>query len=118
VIRGDGRAMPTGTKLDRAESRRDRRYLTPNFDIIVECELFHSIDWSIGGVHLDGLCERVGVGAPVEGWIGLPETPQAYAFSGRVLRTDAATGYTVVRFDDIDPEAVGFLDRAIARRLH
>jgi hypothetical protein len=112
------RAMPTATKLDRAESRRDRRYLTPNFDIIVECELFHSIDWSVGGVHLDGLCQGVRVGAPVDGWIGLPDTSQAFAFSGRVLRTDALTGYTVVGFDELDPEVAGFLDRAVARRLH
>jgi hypothetical protein len=110
--------MPTGTKLDRGETRRDRRYLTPTFDVVVECELFRSLDWSIGGVHLDGLCEGVRVGTPVDGWIALPEMPQAFAFSGQILRTDATTGNTVLSFDEIEPDITGFLDAAVTRRLH
>jgi hypothetical protein len=106
------------SKLDRAESRRQRRYMTPIFEVVVECELYRLLDWSAGGVHLDGVCEGVEIGSPVEGWISLPELAQAYAFSGEVLRTDAATGNTVLRFDDIEPEFADFLDRAVARRLH
>ena len=104
-------------KLDRAELRRQRRYATPIFEIIVECELFRSLDVSMGGVHLDGRCE-VPIGTPVEGWIALPGVSQAFAFSGEILRTDAATGNTVVRFDDIEPDTEEFLDRAVAWRLH
>lgn len=40
-------------KLDRADLPRQRRYMTPTFEVIVECELFRSIDVSMGGVHLD-----------------------------------------------------------------
>ena len=62
---GDGRAMPsilsklpsTHSKLDRAESRQDLRRMIPIFEVLVECELFRSIDWSMGGVQLDGVCE-------------------------------------------------------------
>jgi hypothetical protein len=116
---GDGRGMSsTASKLDRAESRRQRRYMTPVFDVIVECELFRSLDWSTGGVHLDGVCEGVPVGSYVDGWIALPELPQAFAFSGEIVRTDAATGNTVLRFDEIEEETVEFLDRAVAWRLH
>jgi hypothetical protein len=105
-------------KLDRAEMRHQRRYVTPIFEIIVEYELFRSIDVSVGGVHLDGVCEGLPVGTPVEGWIALSGLPPALAFSGEVLRIDAQTGYTVVRFDDVEPEAAEFLDRAVAWRLH
>jgi hypothetical protein len=116
---GDGRAMPnTATTLDRADLRQDRRSTIPVFEIIVECELFSSIDWSIGGVQLDGVCEGVKIGSPVDGWITLPEVRKAFAFSGRILRTDLATGNTVVRFDEIEAETVDFLDRAVAARLH
>jgi hypothetical protein len=108
----------TANKLDRAELRRTRRYQTPTFEVIVECELFRSVDWSIGGVHLDGICEGVPIGSAVEGWIALPESPQAFSFSGEILRTDLATGNTVLRFDEIEPETVDFLDRSVAWRLH
>ena len=111
--------MPiVANKLDRAESRRERRRMSPVFEIIVECELFRSIDWSIGGVHLDGVCEGVPVGTAVEGWIALPELPQSFAFSGEILRVDAATGNTVLRFDDVETGTAEFLDRAISYRLH
>ncbi|MBV9553058.1 MAG: PilZ domain-containing protein [Alphaproteobacteria bacterium] len=111
--------MPTiAKKLDRAESRRQQRYTTPAFDLIVECEMFRAVDWSAGGVHLDGVCEGAAVGTAVEGWITLPEASYALAFSGEVLRTDEATGHTVLRFDDIDVEVAEFLAKAAARRLH
>jgi hypothetical protein len=116
---GDGRSMSIiACKLDRAESRRQRRYLTPIFEVVVDCELYRSLDWSVGGVHLDGVCEGVAIGSAVEGWLSLPELAQAVAFSGEVLRTHAATGNTVLRFDDIEPEFADFLHRAVKRRLH
>jgi hypothetical protein len=116
---GDGRAMPsTPCKLDRAESRQDLRRMIPIFEVLVECELFRSIDWSMGGVQLDGVCEGVKIGTPVEGWITLPEMRKAFAFSGRILRTDPATGNTVLRFDEVEADTEDFLDRAVAARLH
>jgi hypothetical protein len=119
VASGDGRRMKiVANKLDRAELRCQRRYMTPIFEVIVECELFRSVDWSTGGVHLDGVCEGIPIGSAVEGWIALPESPQAFAFSGEILRTDAVTGNTVLRFDDIEAETIEFLDRSIAWRLH
>jgi hypothetical protein len=111
--------MPsTATKLDRTDLRRDRRHLIPIFDVIVECELFRSIDWSFGGVQLDGVCEGAKIGSAVDGWIALPEVAKAFAFSGQILRTDATTGNTVLRFDDIDSETADFLDRTVTARLH
>ncbi|HWD57206.1 MAG TPA: PilZ domain-containing protein [Stellaceae bacterium] len=112
-------AMPIAfNKLDRAEMRCQRRYMTPVFEIIVECELFRSLDVSMGGAHLDGVCEGMPVGTPVEGWIALPGMARAFSFSGEILRTDGNTGNTVVRFDDIEPETAQFFDNAVAWRLH
>ncbi|HZK89459.1 MAG TPA: hypothetical protein VFC56_04860 [Stellaceae bacterium] len=111
--------MPiVANKLDRAESRRQRRYLTPTVEVIVDCELFRPVDWSTGGVHLDGVCEGVSIGSLVEGWITLPESTYAFSFSGEVLRTDSLTGNTVLRFDEIDAEIADFLDQAVIRRLN
>jgi hypothetical protein len=72
----------------------------------------------MGGVQLDGVCEGVKIGTPVEGWITLPEMRKAFAFSGRILRTDPATGNTVLRFDEVEADTEDFLDRAVAARLH
>lgn len=105
-------------KLDRAELRRQRRYMAPVFEVIVETELFRSLDVSMGGVHLDGVCEGLPIGTPVEGWISLPGLSRAFAFSGEILRTDATTGNTVVRFDEIEPDTAAFIDNAVAWRLH
>jgi hypothetical protein len=111
--------MPSVTnKLDRADLRQQRRYVTPTFEVIVECELFRSLDVSIGGVHLDGHCDGMPIGSSVEGWIALPGLARAFAFSGEILRTDTTTGNTVVRFDEIEPDAAEFLDQAVAWRLH
>jgi hypothetical protein len=105
-------------KLDRSDLRRERRYMTPVFEVIVECELFRSLDWSLGGVHLDGVCEGVAVGSTVEGWITLPGASRGFAFSGQILRTDPATGNTVLRFDEIEGEIADLFDRAASSRLH
>jgi hypothetical protein len=105
-------------KFDRAELRRQRRYVTPIFEVIVECELFRSHNVSAGGVHLDGVCEGVPVGTAVEGWIAVRGSSGAFAFTGEILRTDTATGHTVVRFDEIEPGAAEFLDSVVACRLH
>jgi hypothetical protein len=119
TIRGDGRDMPSSAKkLDRSELRQDSRRPVPIFEVIVECELFRSVDWSMGGILLDGVCEGAKLGTPVDGWIALPEAKKAFAFSGRILRTDTSSGNTVVRFDEIEADTADFLERATAARLH
>ena len=105
------------SKFDRGDLRRDPRYVAPTLDVIVVFELYRSVDWSTGGVLLDGLCEGFGVGTAVEGWLALPDSARAFAFSGEILRTDPETG-TVVRFDDIDDEAAAFLGKALTSYLH
>jgi hypothetical protein len=118
AIPGDGRDMSSSVKkLDRSELRQDSRRPIPIFEVIVECELFRSVDWSMGGILLDGVCEGVKLGTPVEGWIALPEAKKAFAFSGRILRTDPS-GNTVVRFDEIEADTAEFLDLATNARLH
>jgi hypothetical protein len=119
AVSGESSPMTAAiNKLDRSDLRRMRRYMAPTFEVIVECEMFRSLDVSMGGVHLDGVCEGMPVGSLVEGWIALPGLAQAFAFSGEILRTDTSTNTTVVRFDEIEPDTAEFLDQAVAWRLH
>jgi hypothetical protein len=111
--------MPSGNnKFDRGDLRRDPRYAALVLDVIVEFEHYRSIDWSTGGVLLDGVCEGFDIGTAVEGWIALPGAKRAFAFSGEILRTDPATGSTVVRFDEIEDETADFLGQALNSQLH
>jgi hypothetical protein len=119
AISGDLRRMAAAPpKLDRSDLRINNRHMVPTFEVLVECELFRSVDWSIGGVHLDGVCEVSTVGSTVEGWLALPDSKEAIAFTGQVLRTDDATGNTVLRFDDFEADTIAFLARARHWRLH
>ena len=91
------------TKLDRADLRRQQRYMTPTFEVIVECEMFRSVDWSTGGIHLDGhevpAEDRGPAEAAVRAWFGRPGwrlylalvdgTPAGSA----ALTVDAGLGY-------------------------
>jgi len=108
----------TNSKFDRGELRRDPRYAAPVLDVIVEFEHYRSVDWSTGGVLLDGAGEAFGVGAAVEGWIALPDSAKVFAFSGEILRTDPATGCAALRFDEIEDDTADLLGRALSCRLH
>ena len=108
----------SSSKLDRAELRRQRAIAEPGVGVIVVRIVPVRSGLSAGRVHLDGVCEGAAIGTPVEGWIALPGVQRAFAFYGEVLRTDPATGNTVVRFDEIEAETAEFLDQAAVRRLH
>ena len=123
-IRGDGRApcrLPRARLSDRAwKWRQDRRYLTPVFEIIVECELFRSVRLACpAGCTSRRRPRRASkIGSRSTAGLRCRRLAKAFAFTGEILRSDAATGHTVVRFDDIEADAARLLDLAVVRRLH
>ena len=98
--------------------RRERRYLSPIFDITVGSRRFRSVNWSMSGILLDGPCRGGAIGSRVEGALALPGGRQVLPFAAEIVRTDAETGANALRFENIGAEGVEFLDRAIAHRLH
>ncbi len=106
------------TNFDRTEMRRDRRYPIPVFDIMIGGTRFRSINWSLGGLLLDGACEGAAGGARVRGVLTLTGTGEAFSFGAAVVRSDAEAGRCALHFQDIGSAGIDFLDRAVAHRLH
>ncbi|MBV8889981.1 MAG: PilZ domain-containing protein [Alphaproteobacteria bacterium] len=106
------------TSFDRMDMRRERRYLSPVFEVTVAGRRFRSINWSMSGLLLDGRCRGAAIGAVVDGALAVPGSTQTLSFSAELVRQDPETGASALRFEDIGPAGVDFLDRAVAHRLH
>jgi hypothetical protein len=106
------------TSFDRQDTRRERRYQAPIFDVMVGSRRFRSVNWSMSGILLDGPYPDTMIGGHVAGSLKTPSSPQALRFAAELVRTDPETGVSALRFEDIGSDGVDFLDRAIARRLH
>jgi hypothetical protein len=96
--------------------RRDRRYETPVFEVSVCDRSFHSINWSLTGLLLDGCWPDASSGERVQGVLRLPARAEVLEFEGSVVRVDRA-GHAAIRLHNIGTEGVDFFDRALARRL-
>jgi hypothetical protein len=105
------------TTFDRLEARRDRRYPVPRLVVTIGSESYHSINWSMGGLLIE-IPAGSHWGEHVAGTLGMPGQDKAIAFQAAVVRTNPETGTLALRFEGIGLEAVDFLDRAVARRLH
>jgi PilZ domain len=108
----------TRTTFDRRDMRRERRYLVPTFEVTIGDRQFHTVNWSMGGLLLDGPCSGMALGKRVDCSLALPGSPQVLYFTAEIVRSDPDTGASALRFEDIGAEEVDFLDRAVAHRLH
>jgi len=99
-----------------AEMRGDRRHCLPVLDVIIAGECFSTLNWSMRGALLDGVCALVG--ARVRGAMGLGDSAEAIPFTATVVRTDFANGTCAICFEDFRTEAISFGDRPINGRYH
>ncbi len=96
------------------EMRRDRRHPLPVLEVAIGMERFHSINWSMNGALLDGICEIVG--ARVRGVMGIAGSRDAVPFAATVVRTNLHSGSCALCFEDVRTEAVDF--HTLAYQLH
>jgi hypothetical protein len=106
------------TNFDRSEMRRDRRYAAPVFDVEIGGGRFRSINWSLGGLLLDGLIEGAEASGRVRGTLGVAGGRETLRFAAAVVRRDPATNQSALHFHEIGERGIDFLDSAAARRLH
>ena len=106
------------TTFDRRDMRRERRYLVPIFEVTVGNRRFRTVNWSMGGILLDGACAGVALGKSVDCSLAVPGSAQVLHFIAEIVRADPDTGASALRFEEIGVEEVDFLDRAVAHRLH
>ncbi len=81
-----------------ADARQDRRYLIPVLEVAIGEWRFQSINWSMGGMLLDGIAEDIGL--RVRGTYALSGSRETMPFVGTVVRVDPESGYSAICFDD------------------
>ena len=106
------------TSFDRMDMRRERRYLTPVFEVTVAGRQFRSVNWSMSGLLLDGPCRGKAIGSRVEAALAVSGSSRMLSFFAELVRQDPQTGASALRFENIGTVGVDFLDRAVAHRLH
>jgi hypothetical protein len=84
--------------IDRTELRRDRRYLLPALDVTIGEGKYRAINWSMGGLLLDGVCHDIG--SRVRGSFVLFGSSELTPFAATVLRIDPQYGSCAIVFDD------------------
>lgn len=109
--------MPaTNAKTRRIEARRDCRYSVPVLEVAIGEWRFRSINWSMGGLLLDGICKDIG--GSVRGTIAVSGSREAMPFVATVVRVDPELGSCAICFEH--PRAARFErdDNPFAERLH
>jgi len=98
------------------DMRRDRRHPLPVLEIAIGNERFRSINWSMHGALLDGICDLIG--ARVRGVMGLARSREPIPFTATVIRADFATGNCAICFEDWRTEQIDFTNPKFADQLH
>lgn len=84
--------------IDRRELRRDRRYLLPALNVTIGDLKYHAVNWSMGGLLIDGVCHDIG--SRVRGSFGLSGSSEPMPFAATVVRIEPEHGHCAICFDD------------------
>ena len=96
--------------------RRSPRYQLPVLEVQIGDEQFFSLNWSMQGALLDGICEAIG--GRVRGRMGLAGSQEWVPFAATVLRADIETGNCAICFEDSRTERLDFPVYGRAARHH
>jgi hypothetical protein len=92
--------------LARRDLRQDRRHALPVLEVTIGDERFSSINWSMQGALLDGMCEFIGT--RVRGVMGIAGSCEAIPFAATVIRADPETGSCAICFESCRTEQIEF----------
>src|SRR5882672_11228440 len=98
-----------------SEARREQRHTLPVMEVVIGHERYRSINWSMQGALLDGICELVGT--RLRGVMGVAGSRDAIPFTATVIRIDAATGNCAICFEDCRTEQLEFAPHHLAWQL-
>ena len=102
--------------IDRRELRRDRRYLLPALDVTIDGFKYRAINWSMGGLLIDGVCHDIG--SRVRGSFGLIGSSEPMPFAATVVRIDPRYGSCAICFDDPHLEYLELEENPFGDILH
>jgi len=92
------------------EQRAHRRTETPELHVLIGGVRFHTIDWSIGGMLLKGLGERLKPGDQLQVllWDGMHDLKH-HAVTALVVRNDETKGGVAFNFVEMGPTTMPWL---------
>lgn len=99
-----------------SEKRRERRFRVPVLEVAIGRERFYTINWSMGGALLDGLCDLIG--SRIRGVMRVTGSREPVPFAATVIRADPATGNCALCFDDLRTEGLEFDREPMRQALH
>jgi hypothetical protein len=102
--------------VETRDLRRDRRHALPVLEVAIGDERFSSINWSMQGALLDGICELIGT--RVRGVMGVAGSREAIPFAATVIRADTETGCCAICFENCRTEQIEFWPHHLANQLH
>ncbi len=97
------------------DTRREQRHTLPVLDVVIGRERYRSINWSMQGALLDGICELVGT--RLRGVMGVAGSRDAIPFMATVIRIDPVTGSCAICFEDYRTEQVEFPPHHLAYQI-
>lgn len=106
-------------KVDRTELRRDRRYFAPRIEVRIGNGQYDAINWSMGGLLIDGICNDIG--GRVRGTYGIAGSRDGMPFAATVVRIEPELGNCAICFDDpraaqiehVEPSENPFFEQAL-----
>ena len=96
--------------------RREPRHPLPVLEVSIGSERFRSINWSMNGALLDGICDLIG--ARVRGVMGLTGSRDAVPFTATVVRSDIGNGNCAICFEDWRTEHMDFAEHVLVDHIH
>lgn len=102
------------------ESRRDQRLLLPRFRVIVDGCVLSAINWSLGGLLLQGTAPgALSPNMPVAGLIAGENRhgPASLQFAARVARLTESPAGLAIAFDGAGARVVDFLEDCLLSHL-
>ncbi|HVC53771.1 MAG TPA: PilZ domain-containing protein [Stellaceae bacterium] len=83
---------------DHTELRREPRYFGPQIEVRIGNGEYRAINWSMGGLLLDGICHDIGT--RVRGTFGVAGSRDGMPFAATVVRIEPEFGNCAICFDD------------------
>lgn len=102
------------------DSRRDQRLLLPRFRVIIDGYVLPTVNWSLGGLLLQGTAPAALMSnIPVVGLIAGDTRlgPASLPFTARVIRLEPSPEGVAISFGATDEQVIDFLEDCLLTQL-
>ena len=94
---------------NRFEKRGAFRVSNPVLSVEIDGTRFSTENWSLDGMMINGVPDRIELDEPVQGIIGPVGSPEMCRFGGRIVRVDIHNMTTAIELDEKSPDVAALL---------